>query len=489
MANLKKLTLLHSNDMHGDFLAEEVDDALVGGVSRLSGYVNKVRAEEENVIYAIAGDMFRGSVIDSEYRGISTIEIMNTLSPDVVTIGNHEIDYGLSHLLFLEKCANFPIVNANFHITSNGRRLFEPCKIIEIGGMKVLFIGIVTELVINAAKSDGLIGSYVTIEDAAVDIGSICNAYNTTDVDFTVLLTHIGFEEDKRLAALLDPDWGVDLIIGGHSHTFLEEPAVVNGIPIVQAGTGTDQIGRFDIVVDTDKNCIDSYTWTPVPIDDETCPHDAYMEHVIRGYKETTDKKYGQLITRFARMHTHPSRIQETELGNLIADAMMESLGVDIMLQGSGSIRSEEMGPIVTLGTLTEVFPYDDALYRISVTGAQFKRMIKHMLREDAFAGHTEFYQFSRGLHVVYNRNTKEFEAFDFNGRPIEEEHIYTVGVQAYHFQNLKEFLDVTLEECEANAPSRTLSTSARDVLKEYLMKHSNLNTHVEGRLVVKFEE
>lgn len=489
MANMKKLTLLHSNDMHGDFLAEEVDDALVGGVSRLSGYVNKVRAEEENVIYAIAGDMFRGSVIDSEYRGISTIEIMNTLSPDVVTIGNHEIDYGLSHLLFLEKCANFPIVNANFHITSNGRRLFEPCKIIEIGGMKVLFIGIVTELVINAAKSDGLIGSYVTIEDAAVDIGSICNAYNTTDVDFTVLLTHIGFEEDKRLAALLDPDWGVDLIIGGHSHTFLEEPVVVNGIPIVQAGTGTDQIGRFDIVVDTDKNCIDSYTWTPVPIDDETCPHDEYMEHVIRGYKETTDKKYGQLITRFARMHTHPSRIQETELGNLIADAMMESLGVDIMLQGSGSIRSEEMGPIVTLGTLTEVFPYDDALYRISVTGAQFKRMIKHMLREDAFAGHTEFYQFSRGLHVVYNRNTKEFEAFDFNGRPIEEEHVYTVGIQAYHFQNLKEFLDVTLEECEANAPSRTLSTSARDVLKEYLMKHSNLNTHVEGRLVVKFEE
>ena len=355
--------------------------------------------------------------------------------------------------------------------------------------MKVLFIGIVTELVINAAKSDGLIGSYVTIEDAAVDIGSICNAYNTTDVDFTVLLTHIGFEEDKRLAALLDPDWGVDLIIGGHSHTFLEEPVVVNGIPIVQAGTGTDQIGRFDIVVDTDKNCIDSYTWTPVPIDDETCPHDAYMEHVIRGYKETTDKKYGQLITRFARMHTHPSRIQETELGNLIADAMMESLGVDIMLQGSGSIRSEEMGPIVTLGTLTEVFPYDDALYRISVTGAQLKRMIKHMLREDAFAGHTEFYQFSRGLHVVYDRNTKEFEAFDFNGRPIEEEHVYTVGIQAYHFQNLKEFLDVTLEECEANAPSRTLSTSARDVLKEYLMKHSNLNTHVEGRLVVKFEE
>ena len=70
--HLKKLTLLHSNDMHGDFLAEQVDENLVGGVSMLSGYISKVRNEEENVLYCIAGDMFRGSVIDSEYQGLST---------------------------------------------------------------------------------------------------------------------------------------------------------------------------------------------------------------------------------------------------------------------------------------------------------------------------------------------------------------------------------------------------------------------------------
>ena len=70
MKNLKKLVLLHSNDMHGDFLAQDVDAKLVGGVSMLSVYINKVRQEEENVIYAIAGDMFRGSIIDSEFQGI-----------------------------------------------------------------------------------------------------------------------------------------------------------------------------------------------------------------------------------------------------------------------------------------------------------------------------------------------------------------------------------------------------------------------------------
>ena len=85
MERYKPLTILHSNDMHGDFLAENIDRQLVGGVSMLSGYVNKVRSEVKNTLYCIAGDMFRGSVIDSEFKGLSTVEIMNVISPDVVT--------------------------------------------------------------------------------------------------------------------------------------------------------------------------------------------------------------------------------------------------------------------------------------------------------------------------------------------------------------------------------------------------------------------
>mgnify|MGYP004445813773 FL=1 len=173
MKNLKKLTILHSNDMHGDFLQEQIDDKLVGGVSMLSGYINKVRAEEPNTICAIAGDMFRGSVIDSEYLGLSTIEIMNMIAPDVVTLGNHETDYGLSHLLFIEKCAQFPIINANLHITLNNARLFKPYHIIELDGMKILFIGILTEEVMSQTKNDGLVGSVVNVEEAAAEVGKI----------------------------------------------------------------------------------------------------------------------------------------------------------------------------------------------------------------------------------------------------------------------------------------------------------------------------
>ena len=170
MAVLKNLTILHSNDMHGDFLAKEVDNALLGGVSMLSGYINKVRHENKNVIYAISGDMFRGSLIDSEYKGISTIEIMNLLAPDVVTLGNHEVDYGIAHLLFIEKCAKFPIINANMYLTTNYARLFRSHIILEIDGMKILFIGVLTEEVLAQTRQDKLIGSIVDVEEACQDI-------------------------------------------------------------------------------------------------------------------------------------------------------------------------------------------------------------------------------------------------------------------------------------------------------------------------------
>jgi len=487
MKNTKRLTILHSNDLHGDFLSEEIDGNLVGGVSRLSGYINKVRSTEQNVLYCIAGDMFRGSVIDSEFRGVSTIEIMNMLAPDVVTIGNHETDYGLAHLLFVEKCAKFPIINANLHITTNNARLFKPYEIIEIDGMRILFIGILTEQVLSQTKNEGLIGTFVNIYEAAEEVGRICNAYNSTDIDLTVLLTHIGFEEDKKLAQKLDPSWGVDIIIGGHSHTTIEKPAKVNNILIVQAGTGTDNIGRFDITIDTDSNCVHSYEWKTVPINDAECPQDSVIEEIINRYKDQTDKKYNRLVTRFARQLTHPSRYRETELGNLFADIMKQSLGIDIMLLGSGSIRNPELGPIVLYNDLAECFPYDDALYMFRVSGKQFKEMIRFMLRDEVWEGsHCEFYQFSDGLKVVYNKQNRDFDEFSFESQPIDENRLYKIGMQNFHFKNIESFLNISMDDIKKHGRPRILSTSARDILDEYMSSHQHLDSNIYGRLIIE---
>ena len=482
----KKLTLLHSNDMHGDFLAENVDDKLTGGVSMLSGYLRKCRNNDPNVVYAIAGDMFRGSVIDSEFQGLSTIQIVNMLAPDVVTLGNHETDYGVAHLLFLEKLATFPIINANLYIKGNDTRLFKGHYVMNIGGMKILFIGILTEEVISQTKSENIIGSFIGIQDAAKEVGKICNAYNALDMDFTVLLTHIGFEEDKKLAALLDPAWGVDVIIGGHSHTFLKEPAVVNDILIVQAGTGTDQIGRFDIVVDTENNCVASYKWTPVPISEKNCPRDEKIEELIASLKAKTDLKYAKVVANFDAELTHPDRWMQTELGSVFADAMKESLDVDLFFMGSGSIRKTHLGPVVTFQDFTECFPYDGKSFGVKVTGAQLKKMLLHIYRDEAWLGdHTEFYQLSKGWEVIYSKSKHELLSCVYNGEEVDDDKIYVVGIQKFHYNNLEDFFNVTPEEVTANGKPIVLTTSDIETLLGYFEEKTHVGANIERRLTV----
>ena len=485
--NLKKLTILHSNDLHGDFLAEQVDKKLVGGLSSLSGYVNKVRSEEKNVIYAIAGDMFRGSVIDSEYQGISTIGIMNMMAPDIVSLGNHEVDYGMAHLLFLEKCADFPIICANMYVKYLGRRLFSSHWIKEIGGVRVLFIGILTEDVLANTKNDGLVGMLIELEDAVSEVGKVCDAYSNEDIDLTVLLTHIGFEQDKKLAAELNPAWGVDIIIGGHSHTHLSEPCEVAGIPIVQAAIGTDQIGRFDIMIDKDNNCIDSYTWQCIPITDETCPRDTALEEVISEYKQLTDEKYGRALTCFPRTYTHPRRNMETELGDLFAEGIRDQLDIELVLLGSGSIRRPQLGPVVTLKDYKDIFPFINSLHAFYLTGAQLRRAIRFMLREDLLVDseNGEWYQVSKGFFCEYDRPTQRILSLKLNGKEIEDDDLITVAMEHYHFTNIGEFLHVQPEEIKENGKTLEISTSVANVLEEYFLSHEHLELDGEQRLVI----
>jgi len=486
MKNIKKLTLLHSNDMHGDFHSEKLEGKTIGGVSHLSGYVKKIREKSKNSIYCISGDMLQGSLIDSEYRGISTIEIMNYLSPDVVSLGNHEIDYGLGHLLLLERCAKFPIVNANLFIKSPYTRLFKSHEFLHIDGMKIMFIGIITNEVLSPLKKDNVLGSLVDVEEAAREVGKISNAYKTVDIDLTVLLTHIGFEEDKKLASLLDPEWGIDLIIGGHSHTILDKPECVNDILIVQAGVGTNQIGKFELNIDTDTNTIDSYEWELVPIDANHCPADSEIEQVVRKFKDVTDAKYDRVMCTMKKKLTHPDRYRETELGNLMCDIIKDSLQLDIVMLGSGSIRKKEAGPILTLSDFRELMPYEEKLYQLKIKGSDFKKMYKYMLREEALTGnHTEFYQYSHGLAVEYDSKKKKFNHFNFLGKKMEDDTIYKVGMQGFHYTNFDEFFGLSVEEIIKNAKPVVVATSINDILEEYLAVTKDIDANVEERLVV----
>ncbi|MBQ5951514.1 MAG: bifunctional metallophosphatase/5'-nucleotidase [Lachnospiraceae bacterium] len=370
-------------------------------------------------------------------------------------------------------------------MTVNNKRLFLPYINLVVDGVKILFIGVLTQEVLNATKSEKIIGSYVSMKNAAKEIGVICDNYRTTDTDITILMTHIGFENDVALAEQLDRNFGVNFIIGGHSHTYMEEPTVVNGIPIVQAYTGTDFVGRFDINYDKQAREIRKWTWKCVPIDEDAAENDHVMQGLLDQYKDVTDKKYKRVVTRFERELTHPAREQETEMGNLYADLMVDDASYDIMLFGSGSIRKKKMGPIVEYQEMLENTPFDDNLWMVEVTGAQLRQIMKHLMRDEAWVGETEFYQFSKGLHIKYRKSTHTLEELTFRGGDVKDEDRFKIGIQNYHYKNFDAFFGVPLEEVKQNRKPRIVATSVNNIIEEYLSTHPGLDAHVEGRIEV----
>jgi 5'-nucleotidase len=123
----------------------------------------------------------------------------------------------------------------------------------------------------------------------------------------------------------------------------------------------------------------------------------------------------------------------------------------------------------------------------LRVTGAQLKRMIRHMLRDEVWEGaHCEFYQFSTGVRVTYSKSLHDFVRFNLNGEPIDDNKLYKIGLQHFHFLNVEKFFSVPLAEIEKNGKPRMVSTSCREILDEYLSVHPNLERSVTGRLIVE---
>lgn len=483
--NTKQFTILHSNDLHGDFESSYIDayDHHEGGLSLLSGYINRVKREKENVLYFISGDIVQGSLLCSEFQAISSIELINYLFPDAVALGNHEFDYGFAHLLFLEKLAYFPIVSANLYIKKHNRRIMNSHIIIEKDGFEILVIGILTEEALASIGREPAIAKLITIENACDEIGMICNTYKTEDIDLTIILTHIGLEEDKKLAAQLNPSWGVDMIIGGHSHTVMDKPLLVNNIIIAHAGEGTDQIGHFEITVDDDTNSIVNYSWELVPINCNTADDDLDLQNFLEGLQSELDIKLNSLICRLVKPLEHCRHSGESAIGNLFADILMDQARSDIALVGSGSIRANTLGPAVTLGNMKTIYPFDDKLIKVKLSGKQLLAIFNAYLDPENRRNSGEFYQISRNIRVQYCLHSKTVSSFTINGQQIEDATRYTVCFEEYHFNNLKNIVNFSAEETSQLKP-QMVAHSCRDIFIEYLGSFNAICSSVEGRII-----
>lgn len=486
--NLKEIVILHSNDIHGTFAGQTDENGkLCHSLAQAAGYVKMKKSENPDTLFCIAGDVFQGSLLDSDFQGMSTIDMLNLSNIDVMSIGNHELDYGIAHLMFASRYADFPILNANFRIRKNNRTIFKPYTKIKVGGLHMLFIGLITKDIADQTNAEGLVGTYVTVNDPVDEVREVIERVRSKygDPDLTVLMTHIGYNGDVELAKALDPSLGVKIIIGAHSHTYLDKPDIVNDILILQAGTGNTHIGELHLTVDKDRKVIDNWNYRLVPVDEDHCPQDKFVRAMVNTYRMDIDEKYGTIITRFKRNLDNYGRGNTTEVGQLFVDAFTDSLDVDVMMMASSSLRCYKMDMTVTLQDLREAYPYDGKIYGVRVSGKQLKHMISHMLRDEVLDDWKEaFFHTSRALHIVYTKSTGELE-LSYKGQPVTNDQLFRIGLQEFYFVNSEAVLDQTNDDLTRNGGLTIISENAFEVLEKYLKEHKGLGGRVDKRIII----
>ena len=134
---------------------------------------------------------------------------------------------------------------------------------------------------------------------------------------------------------------------------------------------------------------------------------------------------------------------------------------------------------------MLENTPFDDVLWMVEVTGAQFRRMVQHLMRDEAWVGETEFYQFSKGVRIKYRKSTHTIEELKFNGEDVTDDMKLKLGIQNYHFKSFDDFMGVPIEEVKKNMKPRVVATSVNTIIEEYFATNSGLDAHVEGRIEI----
>lgn len=255
----KKITILHTNDTHSNIDPFPLNHAKypgLGGVSRRYELVSQVRDEVENVLLLDAGDIFQGTPYFNRYNGVLEMKVMSRLGYDAATMGNHDFDIGVNGFVNAQESANFPFICSNYDFTNT--ELYGRTKgyyIIEKGGIKVGVFGLGVQL-------KGLVPDDKYGETKYLDPIEMAQEYTrilkSSGCDLIICLSHLGYEyasdkiSDLKLA---ESTSDIHLIIGGHTHTFLEKPTEVinktgNSVLVNQVGWAGVNLGRIDFEIE-----------------------------------------------------------------------------------------------------------------------------------------------------------------------------------------------------------------------------------------------
>ncbi|GAE05938.1 5'-nucleotidase C-terminal domain-containing protein [Paenibacillus sp. JCM 10914] len=387
------LTILHTNDTHANL--DTVNSP--NNIARRVTAIKEAKAAAINPLLVDAGDVFSGTLYFNQYLGLADLEFMNLVQYDAMTFGNHEFDKGSEVLNDFIEQAEFPFVSSNVNFSADPllRGKFKdevtrdplkgnvyPAIIMEVDGEQVGLIGLTTEDTANIA-SPGL----VTFDHAVQKARETVAMLQLEGINKIIVLSHLGYDEDVKLAKQVE---GIDIIVGGHSHTKLDQAVVdrTDNEPklIVQTGEKGQFLGRLEVLFD-DEGVLQSWDSNLISIDEKV--NDQYVVQPDPEALNILNTKYKPGVEQLKQTEVGVTevrlngdradvRTKETNLGNLIADGMLDAAqaagtNAVIALQNGGGIREPIEAGTITMGDVMTVLPFNNDLVTITLTGQEIK--------------------------------------------------------------------------------------------------------------------
>jgi len=460
-----ELTVIHFNDFHAMYHSiartEEDGNPRWGGPEVMAGYINELRDDCDNSIVLFGGDMFLPTPFDKLSEGETMLKIFNRFGIDAAVVGNHEFDYGSPRLQELHKKADFPWLAANV-LDRDGAPIFPTSTVLEVDDLSILVIGLFP--ISGAQYWEDETGLWIEtdirkIVKDVIQFAEDAAEKDGEDIDLTIILSHLGLEDDKELSRRLRSRLGVDLIVGGHSHTAIEELDEDLRIPIVQAGSNGEYIGRLELIVDAEDNSITEivdYELLPT-YEEEVDPDERIRSMVEDDLDELKD--FLEPITTTTSPLSFSSRTEETPLGNFAVDVLVDHFDVDLAFISSKGLRRAIPGPEINALDLREAFPFAGELIKITMDGAAIKEMISYYMNQRP----DRVIAIPYNLEVRYDQSGSNYKITEvlYEGKAIEDEREYTAIVGKWLASSFQQYYDAKIVE--------TVTEDAAQIYIDYL--------------------
>lgn len=496
------LHILHTNDMHSriesinkyDSTCDAEGEAAgecFGGVARVKTAIDAKKAslDNQNVIVLDAGDPFQGSLFYTTYKGAAEAEFMEQMGYHAMAVGNHEFDDGPQGLADFIAKVSFPVISGNLDLSSSAELNGKVGNhvVLDVGGKK---IGVVSALATDTVETSSP-GADVVFQDEIEALQADVAALQAEGVDIIIALNHVGLNKDIAIAEAVE---GIDVVIGGHSHTLMSNddegtpayPTMVGETPVAQAYAYTKYLGYLTVTFDDEGN-VTAASGDPMVLDASVEPNADFIARIAEMGAPIEEMKT-RVVAEAADViegGRDSCRAMECPMGSLIADAMLDRVkdqGIVIAIQNGGGIRASIDAGEVTMGEVLTVLPFQNTLSTFQVPGSAIVAALENGVSqiEDGAGRFPQVAGMSYAFDVSKPAGERVSDVM-VGGAPIEMDKVYGV-VSNNYVRNGGDGYAMFTDAMNAYDFGPDLA----DVTAEFLAAQGPFTPYTDGRIVAK---